>query len=253
MCSSDLHGRHLAEEGGRLLADLEDLEATLRRRSGVVAGTVRLTAFSTAVRGLVAPVVRDLHARHPDLAIAVREREPWDAVEEIAAGRCDLALVHRWGDVPLAVPDHVSVTPVALDEAEVIVPRGHRLAGRERITTHDLVEEEWIATPPGTICRQWLGRMYDGTGRTPRVAHEAQEFASHLALVRAGLGIALIPRLGREPLDADLSAVTVVDPSPTRAVDALHRRSMAGSPAVMRVLEELVAAAAAQNSADARF
>ena len=42
--------------------------------------------------------------------------------------------------------------------------------------------------------------MYLGTGRQPRIAHESLEFQSHLALVAAGLGIALVPRLGREEL-----------------------------------------------------
>lgn len=238
-----VHGRHLAEEGARVLAELETLEATLHRRSGQVSGTLRLTAFSTAMRGLVAPVVRDLHAAHPDLQVRLSEREPWDAVEDLAAGRSDVGLVHRWGDVPLAVPDHLRVTAVGLDLADVIVPADHRLAGRASVTPHDLVEEDWIATPPATICRQWLGRMYDGTGRPPRVAHESMEFASHLALVEAGLGIALIPRLGRPPLGPRLRAIGVTEPRPTRSIDALHRRSMADSPAVRAVLEALIAAA----------
>lgn len=233
-------GRHLAEEGGRVLADLEALEAAVRRGTGRVAGTVRVAAFSTAVRGLVAPVVPGLLAAHPELRIRLSEREPWDAVEDLAAGRADLGLVHRWGEVPLAVPDHLEVTPVALDEADVIVPRGHRLADLPEVTPHDLIDEWWIATPPGTICRQWLGRMHDGTGRPPRVAHESMEFSSHLALVEAGLGIALVPRLGRGPLGPGLVAVRAVDPSPTRAIDALHRRSMAGSPALAVVRQALV-------------
>jgi DNA-binding transcriptional LysR family regulator len=68
------------------------------------------------------------------------------------------------------------------------------------------------------------------------------EFESHLALVAAGLGVALVPRLGRAPLGPDVVAVEVTDPVPTRLVDALHRRTMAGSPAVAAVLDALRAA-----------
>src|SRR5438128_5498049 len=50
------HGRHLVDAGGRLLADLEEVEAALHRRAGAVTGHLRVTAFSTAMRGLVAPV-----------------------------------------------------------------------------------------------------------------------------------------------------------------------------------------------------
>jgi DNA-binding transcriptional LysR family regulator len=233
------HGRHLVDAGARLLADLEEVESGLHERAGTVSGHLRLTAFSTAMRGLVAPVVRDLRADHPDLTLSLTEREPWDTIDLVATGQSDLGVVHRWGDVPITIPDHLAATQVASDFAEVIVPVGHPLAERSRVSPRDLVDEGWIATPEGTICRQWLTRMYAGTGRLPRIAHTAMEFDSHLALVRAGLGIALVPRLGRQPLGDELVAVPAHDPEPTRDVIAVHRRSMAESPAVNAVLARL--------------
>ena len=139
----------------------------------------------------------------------------------------------------LDLPDHLLRTSVAADVADVVLPVDHALADRTSLTPHDLVEEGWIATPEGTICRQWLSRMYDGTGARPRIAHESMEYASHLALVSAGLGIALVPRLGRGPLGAGVLAVPVRDPRPTRDVVAVHRRTMAGSPAVRALVAAL--------------
>lgn len=83
--------------------------------------------------------------------------------------------------------------------------------------------------------------MYDGTGTRPRIAHESLEYASHLALVGAGLGIALVPRLGRGPLGDGVLAVPVRDPTPTRDVVAVHRRTMAASPAVRALVAALSA------------
>lgn len=235
-------GRQLVESGTVLLADLERIEADLHRSADSVAGHVRLTAFSTAMRGLVAPAVRRLLDDHPDLRISLAEREPWDTVDLVATGRCEVGLVHSWGDVPLVFPDHVTATEVAHDVADVLVPRGHRLAGRKRLTPRNLVEEGWIATPVGTICREWLDRMYVGTGRVPRIAHESMEFESHIALVEAGLGIALVPRLGRADLPEDVLAIPSYDPVPTRTVTALHRRSTSSSPAVRAVVDALTGA-----------
>ncbi len=233
------HGRHLVDAGARLLTDLEAIEAGLHHQAEAVAGHLRVVAFSTAMRGLVAPAVADLLAEHPDLTIALSEREPWDTIDVVASGKCEIGLVHNWGDVPLAIPDHLDRTQVASDLADVIVHRDHPLAARRRVAPRDLVDEGWIATPEGTICRQWLNRMYDGTGRVPRIAHESMEFDSHLAMVRARLGIALVPRLGRQPLGRDLVAVPAHQPVPTRAIIALHRRSMADSPAVQAVVTRL--------------
>ncbi len=238
------HGAHLVDAGERVLADLEELEAGLRQRAGVVSGRLRLAAFSTAMRGLVAPIARDLRDAHPDLALTLREGEPWDVVDLVASGQVELGIVHRWGGVPLAVPDHVVATALRGDVADLVVHRDDPLAGRAVVTPHDLRDVDWIATPDGTICRQWLSRMYDGTGRPPRIAHVSAEFDSHLALVRAGLGVALIPRMGRGHLGDDLVAVRVADPEPVRLIDALHRRTMADSPAVRAVLDAFAAVSA---------
>lgn len=232
-------GRHLVDAGDRLLSDLEGLESSLLRDTGRVAGHVRVAAFSTAMRGRVAPSVRALLDAHPDLTLTLAEHEPWDTVDLVATGQVDLGVVHRWGDVPLEVPEHVVATSVGGDVADVIVPREHRLAGRTRVSPHDLLDEAWIATPEGTICRQWLRRMYDGTGRLPRIAHVARDFDSHLALVAAGLGIALVPRLGRSPLGEDIVAVAAHRPTPTRELMVLHRASMGESPAVRAVVAAL--------------
>jgi DNA-binding transcriptional LysR family regulator len=233
------HGRRLVEGGSRLLTEIEELESGLHRDAGRVAGGLRIASFSTAVRGMLAPVVRDLLDRHPDLSLTLTEREPWDTVDLVASGQQDLGIVHSWGDVPLHVPEHLVGVTIARDVADVIMPADHRLAGRTRLSPRDLLDEAWVATPEGSICRQWLTRMYDGTGRAPRIAHVAMEFDSHLALVGAGLGIALVPRLGRSPLSSDVVAVAAHRPTPTREVTVLHRASMVESPAVRAVVAAL--------------
>jgi DNA-binding transcriptional LysR family regulator len=234
-----VHGRHLAEEGARLLSDLEELQAGLHRQASTVAGHVRLAAFSTAMRGLIAPVLPPVLKAHPELRISLDEREPWDAISHVASGQADLGIAHNWGDVPMPVPDHLVRASLTTDYADAVVRRDHPLAGRESLTPRDLADEDWIATPEGSICRQWLHRMFDGTGRLPRIAHVSLEYDSHLALVRAGLGTALIPRLGRAALGDDLTAVPVTDPVPNRGIIAVHRASMTDSPAIKALLAAL--------------
>lgn len=232
-------GRRLVDDGNRLLADMERIEADLHAGIDAVTGDIRLTTFSTAMRGIVSPAARLLLDTHPALRLHLAEEEPWDTVDLVARGRSDVGLVHSWGDVALTVPEHVVGTVVGHDLAEIVLSTDHPLAGREVLTPRDLAEEPWIATPTGTICREWLERMHDGTGRRPRIAHQAREFDSHLAMVAAGLGIALIPRLGRSPLPAGVTTVGVRDPLPTRTVFAVHRASQASSPAVRAVVEAL--------------
>src|ERR1700721_404417 len=129
------HGRHLVEQGTRLLSDLEELQSGLHRQAGTVAGHVRMAGFSTAMRGLIAP------ALPPGVRGSRPEGEPWDAVDLVATGQADLAVAHSWGDVPLPVPAHVTSTTLARDRADVIVRPGHPLAGRPVVTPRELIEE----------------------------------------------------------------------------------------------------------------
>jgi DNA-binding transcriptional LysR family regulator len=232
-------GRILVEEGTRIAAELERLETDLHAHAGEVTGDLALVGFSTGMRGLIGSVAASLMTDHPGLRIRLVEAEPWDAVDAVAGGQADVALVHRWGDVVLEIPGHLERRVVHEDEAEVVLRVDHRLAGRRSVTPHDLVDEKWIATPDNTICRQWLTRMYAGTDRLPQVEHVALEFASHLTLVAAGLGIALIPQLGRGTLPEGTTTVRVTDPAPTREALAVWRRSQDRSPAVRALVDAL--------------
>jgi DNA-binding transcriptional LysR family regulator len=235
-------GRVLVAEGRRIASELERLETDLHAHAGAVAGELSLIGFSTAIRGLIGPVAASAMKAHPDLRLRLAEVEPWQAVDQVATGQADVGVVHRWGDVPIDLPDHLDRRTVHLDEAEVIVRQDHLLATRRTVTPKDLVDEPWIATPEGTICRQWLSRMYAGTGRLPAIEHTSMEFDSHLALVAEGLGIALVPRLGRSELPPGTCAIRVREPKPEREVIAVWRRSQGRSPAVAMLVEALARA-----------
>lgn len=247
-------GRHLVTSSATVLADLERIEADLHLSGGAtdpdaaeprrVTGEVRVGAFSTAVRGILVDVLPRLRDEHPELRVPLRESEPWETVALVASGQRDLGIVHRWGGVALAMPDHLVETALFTDVADVVVRRDHPLAGRTELTPRDLADEAWIATFDSTICRQWLRRLFDGVSNAPRIVHESMEFENHLELVRAGLGVALVPRMGRPPLHADLVAIPTARPASIREISAVHRRSQEDSPALRAVLDAVRAATA---------
>lgn len=243
-------GRQLVTSSASVLADLERIEADLHLTGGSSAGSaerritgvVRVGAFSTAVRGLLVDVLPELQRTHPDLRVPLRESEPWETVALVASGQRDLGIVHRWGGVALAMPELLVETPLFTDVADVILRREHPLADRTELTPADLADERWIATFDSTICRQWLRRLFDGVSNAPRIVHESMEFENHLELVRAGLGVALVPRLGRSALPDDLVAIPTARPASVRDIAAVHRRSQADSPALQAVLDAVRAA-----------
>lgn len=239
-------GTRLVVASTPILADVERLRADLQLSAaeGGVVGEIRIAAFSTVVRGLITPVLAELAERHPDLRLPLRESEPWETIALVASGQRDLGVVHRWGGVALAMPDHLVATPLFTDVADIVMHRDHPLADRDVLHPADLAAEPFVATFEATICRQWLRRLFDGVPNAPRVVHESMEFQNHLELARAGLAVALVPRLGRGDLGTDLVAVPTIDPASTRDVLAVHRRTQADSPALQVALDAVVHRAA---------
>ncbi len=116
-------------------------------------------------------------------------------------------------------------------------PRGARFAGRAAVRREELGGERWICQPPGRVCHDWLLRTLRTAGHEPDIVHQADENPTLVALVAAGPGVALIPRLGRGPLPAGV--VEVPDPMPVRRLYALWRAGAARRPAIVETVRVL--------------
>ncbi|MGL3807632.1 LysR family transcriptional regulator [Paeniglutamicibacter sp. R2-26] len=227
-------GRLLAMEGGPLLRELERV-TTLVESPAVARRRLRVIAFSTAMRGLVAPALALHRAGGPGRApldTRLRGVEPEAAVLQVARGDADLAVVHNWNSIPLAIPPGVHTETLGYDEADVVLPAGHRLAPLPALERSELLGEPWAATPAGAICHEALMRLFADLGVVPRVVAEDPEFATLIALASAGVAVALVPRLGRGPLDPSVVARPLRDVPQRRVIQVIYRDSMAGSPAI---------------------
>ncbi len=236
--------RQLAERGSWLLAELDGLDRLVQSPDDVVAGTVRLATFATASRGLVAPLLPRLAATAPQLRVKVLEDDPREIVLAVARGQADLGIVHDWTSMRLDLPPEVDSVPLLVDRADMLVHRDHRLARRRQVTPADLAGEHWAITPAGTICHDWLLEMYAQHGMRPDLRYEADDYATHVALVAEEVAIALVPRLGRVVLPEEVAVVEVGDPTPERTVQLVWRHATANSAAralVQRELESVVA------------
>ncbi|MFF6777693.1 LysR family transcriptional regulator [Streptomyces sp. NPDC012637] len=239
--------RQLADTAERLLAMVEEAEVRLEERRGLPAGRLRIGCFPSAARGLMPRVLADLARRHPALDARLTEVDPHLSVDLVGRGVLDLAVAHDWDIAALPVPPGVEQAVVGDDGCDVLVPRDHPLAARDVVRREELSQERWITQPPGTVCHDWLIRTLRATGYEPVVAHQAEENHTQVALVAAGLGIALVPRLGRGPLPPEVAALRL-DPVPVRRLWALWRAGAARRPAItetVRTLQELWPEAAA--------
>jgi DNA-binding transcriptional LysR family regulator len=233
-------GQALVDKAGDVFESLErGAEAARSFSDGRPAGVLRVAAFSTAIRGLLAPRLPDLATRYPDLHLAITERDPDQAAHAVAADAADLAIIHDADGLPPPVPGSLSQRHIHTDVGDLVMHRSHRLAAAATISGRDLAGQAWATSPPGTVCYQWFQRLLAGQPGQPDVRHLIDDFATQLALVSSGEVIALIPRLARPQLWDNLVA-RPVDPPPQRQIFAVWRRSADASPAIKAVVSEIV-------------
>ncbi|MFE5795621.1 LysR family transcriptional regulator [Streptomyces sp. NPDC056503] len=190
-------GQLLAEHAARILSHVQLAQADIEAQRGQVVGEVRLVGFPTAARGLFPAALAALRARHPDLRVRTAEFEPEHGVRAVLRGDADLAIVLDWSNRRAPVPGELERAHLLDDSADVALPAGHRLAGREAVDLVDFADEEWVSWPEGEFCHDWLMFTLRSQGIEPRIAHFAGEHHTQLALVAAGLGVCVTPRLGR--------------------------------------------------------
>ncbi len=233
-------GRVLATHADAILAAVAAASADLDERRGQVLGEVTVGAFPTAVRGLGPAVLRTCADSHPGLRIRLREVEPYQSMGLVAAGDLDIAVAQDWMNLPVAVPERLDSADVGLDHADIALPAGHPLAARDGIALLDLAREPWITSTVGTICYDWLTSTFRRDGHEPVIAHQAAEFPTQLALVAAGLGVAVIPRLAADSLPDGVRLVPV-RPALHRRVFAVWRAEAGRRPAIRAVVNALKA------------
>jgi DNA-binding transcriptional LysR family regulator len=231
-------GRLLADQGHRLLAEMEELENLALSNGRQPTGEFRIAAFSTAIRGIVAPLLTRLLQTAPDLTVRVREIDPRECLDLIERGGADLGIVHDWKTLPLDFGRGLQAVHLVDDIADALLPVEHPLASAEAIEPSQLAGERWVSMHPGTICDDLLNQMFALHGARPDICFRDGSFGTHVALVQEGVAVALLPRLGREQLPDSVRAVPL-SPSPQRHVFSLWRRASIENHVRRHVQEQL--------------
>ncbi|MCA2214281.1 LysR family transcriptional regulator [Jidongwangia harbinensis] len=228
-----------------LFAQLEQAQTELDAYVTGAAATVRVDCFATAVPALAVPAMRDLAVAEPRLTLRLQEMDTEPAMDRLVRDDTDL-VVGLDGDVRVDDP-RFERRPLLIDPLDVALPAVHPLAGSE-VTLADLAGEAWIL-PPGGLCRTIALEACAAAGFTPREAHTADHYDAVFALVRAGLGVALVPRMCVLRHDPEIVVRALRAEQPRRQVVLYARRAGDRAPHLRSVVRAFVVAAASFSSA----
>jgi len=235
-------GAALAAQTEQILAVLEQADAALAAARTGLSGPLRIGAFTTAVRSILPAALVALGRDHPGLELMVTELDPAAVPGALRSGALDVALTHEYDHVP-AAPDPALDTEPLLDEAIFLASPGPlggpRAPGENPVSDHR--DSPWIVASPDTLCHAMTVRTCQAAGFSPRIRHQADDFATVLALVAAGQGVALVPELGAVGAPGEVTLV----PLPTRRRTRIaYRNGTRCQPAISACIDAIRAAAA---------
>ncbi|MFF5174465.1 LysR family transcriptional regulator [Micromonospora sp. NPDC000089] len=224
-----------------VLAALEAAEATLAAARAGLAGTVRIGAYPTAVPTLLPAALVALTRDHPGLDLMVTELDPVDMPDALRDRRLDVALPHDY-DIAPTLPDPALDSEPLLDEPVFLAVPVDTGPVDDTDPVRGVRDAAWIVGSPGTLCHSVVAQACRRAGYRPTVRHHADDFTAMLALVGAGQGVALVPRLaiGRPPAGVRLVALPI-----RRRTRLAYRGGTGDHPAVAACVAAIRAATAA--------
>lgn len=177
------------QETAPLMEGLDRALLRLQAGGDTKGGLLRIGCTPSAISELVAPVLGRMRQTHPGLRVRVHD----DIAEHLARGVVD-------GDLDIAVAgralhsDDLRQTEIMRDPVGLACPAGHPLAQQESASLQDIDPAEVIVLDPGTGTQQLLATCQAVPAALRNGAIEAHSTISQLCMIRAGLGVALLPR-----------------------------------------------------------
>jgi DNA-binding transcriptional LysR family regulator len=231
-------GRVLVGHADAILARIESAEDDLAALAGLRGGRLRLISFQSGGSTLAPRAVAAFHERHPQVELSMLEAEPEEAGERLKCGEVDLALVYDHESTPGLLAPGLALIHLLDDRYDAVLPKGHALAGRRRLSLSDLAGDHFVASTSMCGCRKITETVCREAGFEPQVAFEADETMAAQALVAAGVGVTLLPQLALTTIHPGVVARRLTDP-PARRIWAARLEGAYSSPASDAMLQTL--------------
>jgi DNA-binding transcriptional LysR family regulator len=178
----------LVQLGKRVFQDVRDTVGIITDRTRSLHGTLRLAGGMTVCLYMFPPLLKHLRRVHPQLDVRLTVATARRSVDEIRAGRVDAGLL----TLPVEESDLVTV-PVLSEELLLLTMPTHPLATKRKILPADLSGEPFVLFEAGSATRRVIDSFFVTEKVEPTVVMDTENVEIIKAMVRAGLGIGIVP------------------------------------------------------------
>ena len=237
-------GRLLLSHTDTILTEVERAEEAMRLHADGATGELRIAAFATAISLLVAPSFARLRESTPGLRLVVRDAEGHQGITQLLDGEVELAVAVEHRGSPRPDDERLTRIPLYAEPFVAVLPSDHPAAATEKVDLASLSGDDWVTPSVGNPVRDVVLLACEQAGFQPRIVHHSDDFRSVAALVAAGAGVSLVPRLALRDSNPGAAVIRpLTDPAPVRRVFAAVRPGRADHPLVAATIAALVEAA----------
>jgi LysR family carnitine catabolism transcriptional activator len=183
-----VEGQVFEQSARRMLADFDGMLADFRDHAQRKKGRVAVAALPSLAAGWFPGVLAQFHRQYPGIELAL-----FDSLSE----QCLALLRSRQADFAMASAgshsEDLETAPLCRDSFYLICRKDHALARQASIRLRDLAEYPFVHMSRNTSVRQRLEAAFHPMEM--RTILEVEHLATVTGLVRAGLGITLVPAL----------------------------------------------------------
>ena len=236
----------LTEAGRRFLAmirrpldDLDDAHRFAREMAAGTRGRIVFSSLPSVAFGLVTMALARFKALHPAITARLIEDQDSNIAEKVLHREVD------FGIGTLKTPhEELAFRELLPDELQAVYPARHALAAKRRITWRDLAAGPLVLLPKQSSVRTLVEHGFAAAGVAREPDYEVANMVTALSMVRAGLGVTVMPHMVLAELNMKgLAAGRIFDPRPVRSIGIVTRRDRPLSPAAEAYVELLFATA----------
>jgi DNA-binding transcriptional LysR family regulator len=240
-------GTALVQRATAAFEQLAAAELELEAIANLSAGRLRVGTFSSAGAAMVVDALRTFRKSHPDVDVSITEiGMPSAVTRSLRRGDLDVAVSFDYPEIGDTFPDDLAQVHLLDDPFDVVVPRGHKLERAQTIRFADLGKENWLLGDfgPDSPSFRMIDRRCREAGFNPNVAYRVNDCQMAQALVAAGEGIALLPRIMLQAKNRGVAIRPLATDPPMRRVCAIRLATRYLTPATERFITLLVTASA---------
>jgi len=204
----------------RTLQDLEAAVASARDIATQARGVIRLAVLPSVAASVLPDAIRRFRDDRPNVAFDLKDVIAGQILGLVQTEAVDFGVT---GGAVKALD--VEVVFQAEDRLHVIYPKGHPIARIKKVTPAALSEFPLILMQRDTSVRAIVDASFHAAGLMPQATCEAIYMMTAVAMVRAGLGLTILPGSAREiRAEPGLHTRPIDDPAFSRPVSIIKRK-----------------------------